>query len=88
MAKLKIPTDVVEIMRRAIEPLDTNEVRDAYRSGNYPRAEHTKDVDKRYRWDLLHASSIQAWDLYDIPGVNDSHIDSALRSIVRPLGDA
>ena len=49
MSNLKIPADVVETIRQAIEPLDTEEVRDAYRAGNYPRADRTKDTDKALR---------------------------------------
>jgi len=82
---VKIPASEVARLADALRPLDTPAARDAYRAGNYPRADRTKDVDKRYRWDLLHASSIRAWELYDLPGVNDAHIDTALRSIVPPL---
>lgn len=91
-ARLKIPSDAVETIRAAIATLDTEDVRESYRTGDYPRADRTNDVDKRYRWDLLHAVDARGmlpwrvWDLYDRYDVNDSHIDSALRSIVVPLG--
>jgi hypothetical protein len=90
---MKIPKDIVEEMRQAISQLDTEEVREAYRTGNFPRSEFTKDLDKRYRWDLLWATmgnevlpkQYISDTLYEIPGVNDSHIDTALRNIVSPL---
>lgn len=80
-------------MSNAIATLDTPEVRDAYRTGNYPRAEHTKDVNRRYRWDLLWAAcgreilppQFMSDVLYGECGASDSHIDTALRSIVLPL---
>ncbi|RPI47200.1 MAG: hypothetical protein EHM67_00020 [Hyphomicrobiaceae bacterium] len=36
---------------------------------------------KRFRWDLLHASGFDTRGLY-AAGLNDSHIDTALRRIV------
>ena len=79
------PTQIDRIAS-AVTPLDTDANRNAYASGNYPNADRTKDVDKRYRWDLLNAGG--GWrlvcGLYD-EGLTDVHIDSALRSIVAPL---
>ncbi len=85
----KIPKDIVDRMREAIVQLDIPANREAYATGNYPRSEATKDVDKRYRWDLYWAAqhkNLIPWTLLDeIDGVNDAHIDTALRSIVAPL---
>lgn len=83
---LKINPATVAEMADAIQPFDTEQVRDAYRRGDFPRADKVKDLDKRYRWDLLAASGFKAWRCYDQPGVDDTHIDSVLRSIVAPLG--
>ena len=50
-------------------------VRDSYREAGYS--------DKRYRWDLLHASVGSTWvcrELY--PYLDDTHIDTALRRIL------
>lgn len=72
-----------------VVPLDTQERRQIYREGKYPRAEFTKDVNKRYRWDLLFASGGRFHNgnflsqLYTY--LNDSHIDSALKSLVKDL---
>lgn len=38
----------------------------------------------RYRWDVLHASRFDVCELY-AQGLNDNHIDTALRSIIAPL---
>ena len=47
-----------------------------------------KDVQKRLRWDLFHASVSNKADLYrDLyEYMNDSHIDTALRTIMAKLG--
>ena len=50
---------------------------------NDPRV---KDIEKRIRWDWLYASGLTAWickELYEY--MNDEHIDTALRSIVKEL---
>lgn len=42
--------------------------------------------DKRYRWDLFHHAGLTSWCcevLYTY--LNDDHIDSALKSLVKPL---
>lgn len=79
---MKLPKECVEELRSAIAPLDTIELRESYRTGNFPRSELVKDLDKRYRWDLLGASGVDVCAFYDLYDVNDSHIDSALRTIV------
>ena len=83
---MKMSQEMRDEWTSRIEPLDTIEMRDAYRAGNFPRADLVKDLDKRYRWDLLNAA--MGWRgpcaAYDA-GMNDTHIDTALRSIVDPL---
>lgn len=85
---MKITAEHLANLAQAIEPLDTPERRTAYRSGDFPRADAVKDLDKRYRWDLFWA----AWDAAGqspdfLAQYNDSHIDTALRRIVPVLGD-
>ena len=82
---MKIPKHVVEEMREAISPFDTEDVREHYRNRKFPRAHRVKNLDVRYRWDLLWACGYRVTDLYDLYGANDTHIDTALRSIVKPL---
>lgn len=46
-----------------------------------------KDVSKRVRWDALYAAKLSVWvcdTLY--PYMDDTHVDTALRSIMRELG--
>lgn len=40
-----------------------------------------KDIEKRFRWDLLHASCFDVTPLYRY--MNDEHIDSALKHYVK-----
>lgn len=83
---MKVTKEHQKILRDMITPLDTDENRDRYRKRDIPRAEHVKDIDKRYRWDLLWTS--RAMDLHrEIYEANylDAHLDTALRSIVAPL---
>lgn len=45
-----------------------------------------KDVDKRLRWDMMYDANLTKWvcdNLYSY--MDDSHIDTALRSIVKEL---
>ena len=82
----KIPAPTVEAMRQRIAPLDCEANRAAYRDGNFPRADRGRDLDRRYRWDLYWAAQCQPiLDQANIEGLLDSHIDTALRAIVRPL---
>lgn len=68
----------------AIAPVNNEENRDRYRRGDFPRAEKTKDLNMRYRWDLYwHANAVAG--RFDTSGLNDAHIDTVLRSIVALL---
>lgn len=83
---MKIKPEHLATIQFAISLKDTEQVRQQYRTGNFPRADKVKDLNKRYRWDLLYACVGSQWvcdNLY--PYMNDSHIDTALRSIVKPL---
>lgn len=89
---LKIKPEDLQKLKSAIAPLDTSHRRELYRSGRFPRAEAVRDLNMRYRWDLLNASGLKIGDGVGIPGdlnlyqyLNDAHIDSALRSIVPAL---
>jgi hypothetical protein len=95
---VKIKPDDLAKLRTAITPLDTPERRARYLAGDFHNAERVRDLNKRYRWDLLYASSIKIGDGVGIKGdidlyyyADDMAVDTALRSIVKPLtteGDA
>lgn len=82
---MKVTVEHQEVLRTAIGPLDTAERRATYLAGDFPRAELVKDLDVRYRWDLLWASD--AMTAIGDAGRDylDAHIDTALRSIVPAL---
>lgn len=45
-----------------------------------------KDIDKRLRWDLFYFAMPVAWDSKELYGyLNDNHIDTALRKIMKEL---
>lgn len=85
---MKIHPIHMAALRTGIAEIDTEARRARYRAGNYMNAAQTKDLDRRYRWDLM-------WDLpvgerralvntmYEY--LNDAHIDTALRAIVPML---
>ena len=83
---MKLSAETVEVLAGYIAPLDTPGNREKYRSGNFPRADRVKDLDRRYRWDLLNATVAArvVCDIYE--DANATHIDTALRRIVEPLG--
>lgn len=54
-----------------------------YETGQFVNAEKTKDLSKRFRWDLFHAAGLTKYAcdvLYNY--MDDTHIDTALRAIV------
>jgi hypothetical protein len=57
-----------------------------YSNGNFARANAVKDLNKRYRWDLFYYATSKDQPFRDELGyLQDSHIDTALRNIVKPI---
>ena len=77
---MKMRPEHFAALKAAIEPLDTHVRRAAYERCEFPRAEKVRDLYKRYRWDLVHASKFPINTLYSY--LDDTHIDSALKKIV------
>lgn len=80
---LKIESRDFSDLFTAVSRLDTEERRAKYIARDFPRADKVRDINKRYRWDLLHASKFPISRLYSY--LNDSHIDRALRTIVKDI---
>lgn len=91
---LKMKPEHLAKLAEFIKPLDTEANRQRYRDRDVPKAENVKNWDMRYRWDLFNAAGRAMnphgpgtkWccdELY--PYLNDDHIDSALKSLVKPL---
>lgn len=84
---MKMSAALYDRLRAEIERYDTAARRAAYREGRYPRADRTKDVNLRYRWDLLWAVHGQLPDTLraELSDLRDTYIDTALRRIVAQL---
>jgi hypothetical protein len=89
---MKIRQPDLATLTAFVQPLDTPANRAYYASRQFSNADRCKDVDKRYRWDLLYASRCKIGDGVGSQGdvnlyayMDDSHIDTALRSIVPAL---
>ncbi len=86
---MKIPAHTRDAIHDLIHPLDTEERRADYRAGNFRDAQWVKDLDKRYRWDLLNDADKTNPGKFTLePGTTDAHLDTVLRKIVPPLGEA
>jgi hypothetical protein len=83
---MKIKQEHFDYLKKVIEPHDGQFHRSRYIEAGY--------TDKQYRWDLLRYALKQAnpdqpsthWvcdNLYSY--MNDTHIDTALRKIIKPL---
>lgn len=84
---MKVNDDIRRRLHAAISPLDTEQRRERYRAGDFYNADKVKDLNKRYRWDLLWLAT-DGTDIVDAvyaQGANDNHLDTVLRRIVAPL---
>lgn len=80
---MRYSADSFRAVESVVAPLDTEERRERYRAGDFPRADAVQDLDRRYRWDLFWAA--EAWRLVADAGYSDAHTDTALRRMVAPL---
>lgn len=80
---MKMTAALHDWLRAEIERHDTPARRAAYREGRYPRADSTRDLDLRYRWDLLWTVHGRLPDTLrgELTELRDTHIDTALRRI-------
>lgn len=84
---MKMSPALFDRLRTEIARHDTDARRAAYREGRFPRAERTRDLSVRYRWDLLwvvHGALPDALRA-ELNELRDTHIDTALRRIVAQL---
>lgn len=92
---LQLTAEAFAFIKRAVQQLDTPQMRQAYLNGEFPRSERCEDLDQRYRWDLLHFGRLKAGARTSIkedspPRVPLGHacIDAELKAIVPPLARA
>lgn len=75
---MKIKPEHLQTLVDNLTPFDTDELRSQYKACGLS--------DKRYRWDLTYLANSSRFIcdvLYEY--MNDDHIDTALRKIVKPL---
>lgn len=78
---MKIKPEHYDIIKQAIDALPKDQV------AQHKAKELGKDKAMRFRWDLFHAARLSRFasdELYRY--LNDNHIDTALKSIVKELG--
>ena len=87
MSKLKL-APLAEIIKPYVDQLNTEKNRQAYRDGLFPRADKVKDLNQRFRFDILYAlpSDVRK-DFYDKAYKlgNDTHVNSLLKSLIPDL---
>ena len=81
---MKIKAEHYAVMREKIAALPVDRVENIRRTVHAdPRV---KDAQKRFRWDLSHAAGVTPFVCEAVyPYADDTHIDTALRSITREL---
>jgi hypothetical protein len=83
---MKMDKVQLEKWRVCISLIDTPHVRDQYKARKIANAHTVKDINTRYRWDLLWAAVDRGYISYEeLRGYNDAHIATALRVIVPPV---
>lgn len=87
---LKIQAGHLQYLKDLVLPCDSPQKREQYKVGNFANADKVQDLYKRYRWDLFwqglrnsNNTDFLTKVLYSY--LNDEHIDSALKYVVRPL---
>lgn len=82
---MKITTEHLDHMREEIAKVWTPEKHAAHREFIVNEG-RSRDVEKRLRWDWSYYAGLSPWICKNIyPYANDSHIDTALRQIMRDL---
>ena len=81
---MKIKAEHLQHLKAEIAPilLKYDRLIEEYETGQFPRSEKVKDLQKRFCFDLLHGAGLSRWvsdNLY--PYMNDSHIYTALKAI-------
>ena len=81
---MRMPLDLYEELENKILALDWDIA--AYRQ-RLIKEGRSRDVEKRLRWDMMWAAVSSTWVCDNIykQGMHDSHIDTALKKIVRSM---
>lgn len=87
MARLKL-AHLSSIIEPYILALNTEQNRQLYKDGNFHNADKVKDINTRFRFDILYAipSNVRN-DFYSKAYKigNDNHVNSLLKSLIKDL---
>ena len=79
--------DLSQAIQERINEDQTPSIITLYETGQFPRSDRVKDLNKRFRWDLFwfvmkRRSNSITIEFDNLKYLNDIHIDTALRKIV------
>ena len=82
---LKITQYHLDVLHDAIHGLlaERPDLVELYETGQFQNSDKVKDINRRFRWDMLQCSIGSSWvcnNLYNY--MDDRHIDNALKKIV------
>ena len=85
---MKIKPEHFEHLKTEIEAILSkyDRVTEEYEKGQFPRSEKTKDLQRRFCFDVLFGAGLSRWvsdNLY--PYMNDEHLYTALKAICPKL---
>ena len=83
---MKIKAEHYNYMKNAIREAISKEAYEEHKKYIIQEGK-AKDIEKRLRWDCSYAAKLSPWvcsNLYDY--ANDTHIDTALKQIIKELG--
>lgn len=82
---MKITQKDLDLMEKEINKFwltnDKEKVVTAYETGNFPRSDKVKDLQKRFCWDLFYYARLERFSHDRFKGLNDEHLFTALRKI-------
>ena len=81
---MKIQPAHLDMLKMALRDLDTAARRAKYIAGDFTGSENCKDLNMRYRWDLMNRLNYCIVSVL-FSHMNDQEIDTALRSLVPVL---
>jgi hypothetical protein len=82
---MKVTIEHFSILQGAISPIDSEQLRNDYRAGNFVRSHLVSDLDVRYRWDLFWRVKNTTAANFPTADYATAHIDTVLRNIVAAL---
>ena len=80
---MKIKPEHIAHMKAELDQFDVPAIATAYDLGRFPRSDQVNDLQTRFVFDMFYAAGLATWKCNTLTyGVNDSHIKTALNSIL------